>query len=76
MILKLLSILSIVLKLLNKFYDEHIRRKYKREGRDDVNRENKKIVEVEMKDAKVISDKVDKESEEDIDKGLIDPRLN
>lgn len=72
--LSLISVFSRLLKLVDKITDEYLREKYKKLGRADLLRELAEQARIDWDKFERAAHEVSKMTEEEVDKGLIDPR--
>jgi hypothetical protein len=71
---KIISLLSTIAGIIDKIYSEVIRQRYKAEGRSELNAEVKSQISSDQMVRKEISAKVDQDSEDEVNAGLVDPR--
>jgi hypothetical protein len=72
--LKLVAVVKAILDLINKIYDEYIRAKYRKEGRAEQDALARSQMSSDAVARKEIAAKVDTETEDEVNAGLIDPR--
>lgn len=72
---KLIPFVTEILQLINKFYDEYIRRKYKSDGKEEAVQESKVEQEKVLTESKEIKNGTEGLKEEDLDKELTDFKL-
>jgi hypothetical protein len=63
-----------LMAFIDKIYDEYTRSKYKKLGKAELNAEVKSQMSSDQMIRKEVSVKVDKEKEDEINAGLVDPR--
>jgi hypothetical protein len=73
-IFKAISLARELMKFINKWYDEYIRNKWKNEGRAEANAEASSQISADQIVRKEIAAKVDMETEDETNAGLVDPR--
>jgi hypothetical protein len=73
-LLKLLPFMNKLMAFIDKIYDEYTRSKYKKLGKAELNAEVKSQMSSDQMIRKEVSVKVDKEKEDEINAGLVDPR--
>jgi hypothetical protein len=73
-LLKLLPFMNKLMEFIDKIYDEYTRSKYKKLGKAELNAEVKSQMSADQMVRKEISAKVDKDSEDEVNAGLVDPR--
>lgn len=72
--LSLITVASRLLKLIDKITDEYLREKYKKLGRADLLRELAEQARLDWDKFEKAAYDVSKMTDEEVDKGLIDPR--
>jgi hypothetical protein len=73
-LLQLIPFLNKLMSFVDKIYSEVIRKRYKDEGRAEVNAEASSQISSDQMVRKEIATKVDMETEDETNAGLIDPR--
>ncbi len=72
--LQLIPFLNKLVSFIDKIYSEVIRQRYKAEGRAEVNAEASSQISSDQMVRKEIATKVDRETEDETNAGLVDPR--
>lgn len=73
-LLKLIPLLDKIVSVVKSIYDRYLRRQIVQEGKDEANADAQAKIFQDQLGRSKISVKVDKETEDEIDAGLIDPR--